>query len=402
MSQLRIDLERSDADFLGQVSYALGFVSEDVRSYAIENDERVAILLELRDGADEDDVTQRIHELLARYDQDKFGMKTAVYYANKRDLRPIDAWSGMLERKWITPVGEGHVILRGIAAELLALVDHKVEMFAREFDAELEYFPSTIRAATLDRCHHYTSFPEHMDFVSHLKQDLRVLQKFSGECREKGWSPQLHDGNMAACEFAISPSCCYHAYEGMEGWDLERPGRCITATIQCHRYEAANHISMSRLRSFTMREVVWVGEPAYIISNRAKADELIVEWARDWELSCTFEVANDMFFTDDYAVKASFQRQQEGKKELRLDVPSEGRFISCFSSNFHAKTFGKAFSINAGGRVAASGCIGWGYERWVYAIISQFGYDPKDWPAGLQRDYEEFLAARRVSKAAIA
>jgi seryl-tRNA synthetase len=231
-----------------------------------------------------------------------------------------------------------------------------------------------------------------MDFVAHLKQDLEVLSAFSKACREESWSPKLHEGNMSANDFAVSPSCCYHVYEGMEGWDLDKPGRCVTATLACHRYEGANHKSMTRLRAFTMTEVVWVGQPAYVISSRARSDELIRQWAKDWELSCTFEAANDMFFTDDFAVKASFQRQQEAKRELRLDVPSEGTNISVFSSNFHATTFGKAFDIKCGGRPAVSACVGWGCERWVFALISQFGFDVDKWPAGLRTDFQEYVA----------
>ena len=124
-----------------------------------------------------------------------------------------------------------------------------------------------------------------------------------------------------------------------------------------------------------MREVIWVGQPAYVIASRARADELIQQWAKDWELSCTYETANDMFFTDDFAVKASFQRQQEAKRELRMEIPSERQAISVFSSNFHATTFGKAFDIRVDGRTAASACVGWGAERWVYSLISQFGFD---------------------------
>ena len=150
--------------------------------------------------------------------------------------------------------------------------------------------------------------------------------------------------------------------------------------------------SLSRLRSFTMREVVWVGQPAWVIACRARAEELIQEWARDWDLSCTFEAANDMFFTEDFGVKASFQRQQEAKRELRMDIPTDKGSISVFSSNFHAATFGKAFGITAGGRPAVSGCVGWGCERWVYALFSQFGFERADWPAGLKNDFEAFVA----------
>jgi seryl-tRNA synthetase len=102
-----------------------------------------------------------------------------------------------------------------------------------------------------------------------------------------------------------------------------------------------------------------------------------------------------MFFTQDYAIKASFQRQQQAKKELRLLIPAEKQSISVFSSNFHAATFGKAFNITVGGRPATSACVGWGYERWVYAIFSQFGFDVEQWPEGLREDFENHKAGKR-------
>jgi len=105
-------------------------------------------------------------------------------------------------------------------------------------------------------------------------------------------------------------------------------------------------------------------------------------------LGCTFETANDMFFTQDFSVKASFQRLHQGKKELRLQLPWEKQSLSVFSSNFHAATFGKAFNIVVSGRPATTGCVAWGYERWVYALFSQFGFDVKQWPAGLREEFE--------------
>jgi len=290
-------------------------------------------------------------------------------------------------------VGQGHVILRGPAAQLLSLINSKIEKeFVSAFKSELEIYPATIKCKTLDRCNHFTSFPEHIDFVAHLKSDVDVLNKFSSECKEGGWASERHEGRMGENDFAISPSCCYHCYEGMEGWDLTAPGRCTTMTVGCHRYEGANHKTMSRLRAFHMREIVWVGQPRFVIEGRAKAEELIVQWAKDWEVVGTFETANDMFFTQDYAVKASFQRQQQAKKELKLLIPSENVSISVFSSNFHAMTFGKAFNISVGGRPASSGCLGWGFERFVYAIFSQFGLDVEKWPSTLREEFKAHVA----------
>src|SRR5437763_244894 len=154
--------------------------------------------------ADDVEFTDDVHLFDYGY-VDSFG---AVELAPRRGLPIIDAWAGMIERRWATPVGEGHVVLRGPAAQLLALIDQKVQtIFVKEFRAELEIFPSTIKSETLHRCNHFTSFPEHMDFVAHLKQDLEILSDFANACREDGWSSRLHEGKMSAHDFAVSPSC---------------------------------------------------------------------------------------------------------------------------------------------------------------------------------------------------
>lgn len=394
MPRIAIPITGVDADSRSQLEYALTFASEDIVSYKINNID-ATIEAEVSNQAACEPVSRKIRELVERYQKREFGLPKAIEFRQERDLPVIDAWSGLLERKWVTPIGQGHVILRGMAAELFSLIDTTVDrVFAGLFQAEREFYPATILCKTLDRIHHFTSFPEHVDFVAHLKGDLDVLNQFSSECRERGWTPALNEGRMAENDFAICPSCCYHCYEGMENWELEAPGRCMTMAVSCHRYEGANHCTMNRLRAFTMRELVWVGHPAFVMEGRAKAEELIVQWAKDWELAGSFETSNDMFFTQDYAVKASFQRQQQAKKELRLLIPFEEGSISVFSSNFHAMTFGKAFNITLGGRPATSACVGWGYERWVYAIFSQFGFDSSQWPARLRDEFERHRASK--------
>lgn len=390
MKMVSIPLDGVDSDHLSQLEYSLSFAAEEIINYQVINN-GAAIEISLAPDSSTEDVTRKVSELVERYRKREFGLPRAVEFQQRRELAEVDAFAGLLERKWVTSVGQGHVILRGQAARVLGMIDAKVNRLSHEaFSAERELYPSTILCKTLDRIHHFTSFPEHIDFVGHLKGDLDILNDFSESCRKSGWTAAAHEGRMGEHDFAICPSCCYHCYEGMENWELELPGRCTTMAVNCHRYEGANHRTMSRLRAFTQRDVVWVGHPRFVIAGRAKAEELILQWARDWELTGTFETANDMFFTEDYAVKASFQRQQQAKKELRLLIPQEKQAISVFSSNFHAMTFGKAFNIRVGGRTASSGCVGWGYERWVYALFSQFGFDFTSWPESIREELARY------------
>lgn len=393
MPKISVRIGPLDADARSQLEYSLAFTSKDLLSYSIDDAESL-LTAEVASEEACREVERKIVELVQRYEQPPGGLPKNVEFSHHRDLPIVDAWLELLERKWVTPVGNGHVILRGDAAKLLSLIDSRIQRtFVESFRAELEVYPPTILCETLDRCNHFTSFPEHIDFVAHLEADLDILNQFSEACRESGWSASHHVGRMAAHDFAISPSCCYHCYEGMEGWRLEGEGRCVTAVLSCHRHEGSNHRALSRLKAFTMRELIWVGHPEMVLSARARAEQLVVAWARDWELVGTLETANDMFFTKDYSTKASFQRQQQAKKELRLTIPAEQQSISVFSSNFHATTFGKAFNITLGGRPATSGCIGWGYERWVYAIFSQFGLDWEKWPSLLRDEFATHLRA---------
>jgi seryl-tRNA synthetase len=388
MPKITIPIAGKDPDYLRHLEYALTFASEEIISFNIDR-ERLKVEVELASSSEsaQESAARSVSELVDRFSVQQFGTVQDVRFKQERSLPIIDAWAALLERRWVTPIGEGHVILRGPAAQLMRLISCKVDAFASHFQAELEIYPSTIKSKTLDRCNHFTSFPEHIDFVAHIKPDLEALDQFSNECRDKGWAPNHHEGKMGPSDFAISPSCCYHCYEGMEGWRLEDKGRCVTMTLGCHRYEGSRHKSLGRLRAFTMQEVVFIGNPKYVTESRAKAEQLIIQWAKDWELCCSFETANDMFFTRDFSVKAPFQRRQQAKRELLANIPSEDIRLALFSSNFHATTFGKAFDILADGRTATTGCVGWGLERWVYAIFSQFGLDPAGWPTKLRKEY---------------
>lgn len=385
---IKLPLAAAEPDYIAQVTYAMSFASEGIHSYACEGDQ---LIVTLQAGANEAGVRDKVSRLLERYADRRFGLKEVVHFKQERELPVIDAWSELLARRWVTPVGPGHVVLRGVAAQLQRVIESKVlSLVASAFNAEEEFYPSTILCKSLDRINHFTSFPEHVDFVSHIREDVDVLGGFAKKCRETGWQPAHHDGAMSPIDFAICPSCCYHCYESMEDWKIDKPGRCATMCVNCHRYEAGNLTTMSRLRAFHQRDIVWVGHPDYVRTSRTDAEKLLIQWAKDWQIDCTFENANDMFFTDDFSVKASFQRQQEAKRELRARIPFENKSISISSSNFHAATFGRAFNIQLDGRPATSACMGWGYERWIYAIFSQFGLEPSGWPEALREDFARF------------
>lgn len=134
-----------------------------------------------------------------------------------------------------------------------------------------------------------------------------------------------------------------------------------------------NHSDFGRLLDFSMREIIFVGKPDFVKENRLKSIEYLKELAVEWNVDSMMEIANDPFFTNDFQVKASFQRNQEMKYELRLTIPHVKKSIACSSVNFHSNTFGNAFNIKMGKRNAVTGCVGFGIERWAFAFLAQYG-----------------------------
>jgi len=389
MRRIEIDVADVDADYVSQIAYALAFVAKEVAAHG--RSPQGHLWVDVPDEADDAALRAKIDRLLARYSKREFGLKSVIHFSRKQDSPLHNAWEGLLDRRWVRPVGQGHVVLRGEAARLFRMVDEVARVhFGGHFGAEEEVYPSTILCETLDRIKHFTSFPEHVDFVSHLQPDVDVLGACSKACAEDGWSPSAAENRLDLPRFAITPSCCYHCYEAMEGWELGEGGRCVTVQSNVHRFEGRNESTMRRMRAFHVRDVVWVGHPDYVKASREEADQMIVDLAERWDLACTVENANDMFFTDDYAVKASFQRQQQAKRELRLNIGSDGDSIAVFSSNFHASTFCKAFDIRMKKRHAVSACVGFGLERWVFALFAQHGLDIGKWPTALREDLERY------------
>ena len=53
------------------------------------------------------------------------------------------------------------------------------------------------------------------------------------------------------------------------------------------------------------------------------------------------------------------------------------------SINSHRSFFGETFGISRGDSPAFSGCVAFGLERWLYALLARFGPDPQRWPDAL-------------------
>ncbi|TVY09367.1 hypothetical protein [Paenibacillus cremeus] len=376
----------------GQLKYAAAFIDETITDIQLETNQ---IRIVHASAKGNDAIEQRVRKLMERFSQGDFGFKENILFEHPVST-PYegDIIAELTERKIIKVLEPGLFIFREPFSSLMRFLDYSfVTKVANRFSGVTEeQYPAVIHAETLNKTNHFTSFPEHIHFLTHLREDLDIIETFSQSIREAGgWKQQDQpldlNETMPKPKFTMNPSTCYHCYEGLQNETLEGDGIVVTAISKCHRFESRNHSDFGRLLDFSMREIIFVGKPDFVKEHRLQAIEYLKELAVEWNVDSMLEIANDPFFTNDFQVKASFQRNQEMKYELRLTIPHIKKSIACSSVNFHSNTFGNAFNIKMGKRNAVTGCVGFGIERWAFAFLAQYGLDEAQWPVSFREQY---------------
>ncbi len=367
----------------GQVLYAAAFIDPAVRRVAIRDDRWVFTLSE---PVPEDRLAHGLETLIRRFDGVDEAAAEPVFTLSLPDdatSRLPDDWDRITQE-----VYPGLFVFREPMSTMLRFLDAAVlERFARPFGAREESFPNCIPVDSLGRAQHLSSFPEHLHFLTHLREDLDLLDAYAGKVKETGGGVIPDTAAVSRAELVQNPSTCYHCYAARKDSEISA-NTAITAITKCHRFEAANHVELGRLLEFSLREVIFLGEPDYTRETREQTLSLVEALAGDWGLCGELVPSNDPFFTSDFEAKATQQRRLALKFEYRMAIPGKERKLAVMSSNLHGPTFSKAFNIRNSGRVINTGCLGFGLERLALAIVAQHGIDPAGWPEGLAGEYD--------------
>jgi hypothetical protein len=142
----------------------------------------------------------------------------------------------------------------------------------------------------------------------------------------------------------------------------------VTSIGRCFRNEE-HYEGLRRLHAFHMREVLYIGSQKGVMDHLARSSELVLVLANRLGIKVVQEPATDPFYLD------------EGSRSLlsRLD-PVKFEFVSddgtaLASVNRHRNFFGERLGISFEGESSYSGCLAFGVERWIHALLQVHG-DP--------------------------
>lgn len=266
---------------------------------------------------------------------------------------------------------DGRVALRGPALAFVQALDHRFRRLASHWNAVEYAFPSMLPAAALDRLDYFRSFPQLATFPVTLDAEDENLAAF---CEgEPVRDAELCLTKMAPLRHVLTPAACYHVYLDQQGAALDAPAR-FTTIATCFRRET-HYLPLRRQWSFSMREIVCLGTAGEVREFLDGAREQAVALLDEIQISVSWQGAADPFFRPASNPQYLMQKLEPVKTEMVF-----GGELAIGSVNFHHAHFGESFSIRRGSAAANSGCIAFGLERWLAAVIAVHGMDWRSWP----------------------
>lgn len=262
---------------------------------------------------------------------------------------------------------------------LLSGLDQVVLEWARELGAEGRRYPTLISTDTLLRTDYYSTFPSQATFSAPASPSVHAELKAivgRGELLGKLEQPRMQ----------LRPALCYHVYEELSQTALDSELVSFTVFGSCFRHEERPR-PLERQREFAMREIVFAGEPGRIAALRTQLCAQSIALGEELGLRLGSEVAADPFFGSANRGRQLYQKAKQLKWEL-VHPMSSGSELALASFNLHEEYFGEAFEIYADASrqtFASTGCNGWGFDRWIAAIVDVHGESPAGWPEAARK-----------------
>jgi seryl-tRNA synthetase len=253
---------------------------------------------------------------------------------------------------------EGFATLGPELVRARALLEERFLAWAAEVPADQFAFPPAVPVDALAAFDYFDNFPHLVLLVA----PLDAAHHAEAGPREGAVDRAL----LADSRYGLTSAACYNVYLHLSGAVLDAP-RYVTTVANCFRNET-HYDGLRRLRGFTMREIVCVGDADAARALIAAFKPKVLAFAATLGLELDVQVASDPFFQPEGS-RAVLQKLFPVKEEFVF-----GGSLAIASVNFHRNFFGERCGIRlAEGTPASSACVAFGLERWLAALLETHG-----------------------------
>lgn len=258
-----------------------------------------------------------------------------------------------------TFVAAGIAVLDSAEAVLFDALEDHFHQIAVALTARPVAGPALLPVQDLASLDFFRNFPHLALPVTTLGDEAR------GELARGAAEIPTAEHTLVPTGFCLPTATCYGLLISMRGRSVETP-QVITSIGRCFRNED-HYDGLRRLWAFHMREVLYVGSQAGAVDHLARSREFVLGLAGRLGVNVRFEPATDPFYLGDGS-RSILNQLDPVKFEF---VSDDGTAIA--SVNRHRNFFGERLNISFGDEPAFSGCLAFGVERWVHALVKVHG-----------------------------
>jgi seryl-tRNA synthetase len=252
-----------------------------------------------------------------------------------------------------------------IFEDVLARFNRLIDALATPEGALTRAFPPILSREVLRRQGYIESFPHLCGSVFNFSGN--ELQ--SKEMAQRASTDKSSSEFQTMTDVVLTPAVCYPLYQTLDRI-APRSGQLYSLLGWAYRHEPSD--DPTRMRSFRMRELVYVGAPDNVRAWRDK-------------FSSRIETATDPFFGRSGRLLAANQAELGLKHEILVPIISADRPTAVSSANLHTEHFTSKWQIRLeGGGIAHTACVAFGMERIAIALFSAYGAITDKWPAAVR------------------
>lgn len=266
----------------------------------------------------------------------------------------------MREQKSAYSVDQGLATLGPELVRVRTLLDARFLDWAQACQAAPMLFPPLMRVKDLSRFDYFKNFP-------HLAAPVARIapSKLESEYALKAGVEEIPAEHMTSSAYVLPSAACYNIYLHLQDQRLDAPAY-VTTVASCFRNET-EYDGLKRLWGFSMREIACVGPMDAVQAHLRSFKERISGFLRCLGLPHEIKAASDPFFQPTNP-RAQMQALFPTKEEFVY-----GSSLAFGSMNFHRNFFGDRCRITtADGKPAYTGCVAFGIERWLHALLDHF------------------------------
>ena len=295
---------------------------------------------------------------------------------------PVDPQPALEDKGDVHRLGPGLFAFCGDFLRVRSAIDKRVIAIAAAHGATELSYPPLWPVPVLQSIDYFHDFPQLPLLAAGVESSFEARDTFAERFR-KGAGPSRiacsAENGVAPAHNVLAPTvcdCCYWLLRGRRNVS----DQMFTMHGQVFRNESSAEGRLDRLTAYTMREIVMVGSPAFVLSHRDALVDEMSELMSSLDLACDIKAADDPFFCNDALQKTIIQSLNKLKYEVEVPLYG-GRKTAVASINLHNDFFSRNYDYTGGDAHLFSACVGFGYERLVYALFCRHGAELANWPA---------------------